>query len=46
MKNVLGKHTIDPDTGRDVGPETFPVKRFSIPVDTALVRKKRNSKSR
>lgn len=39
MKNVLGKPTLDPETGRDVGPETFPVKRFSIPVDTALVRK-------
>ncbi|HWC55118.1 MAG TPA: DUF2723 domain-containing protein [Chitinophagaceae bacterium] len=39
MKNVLGKPTIDPATGRDKGPETFPVKRFSIPVDTAFVRK-------
>ncbi len=39
MKNVLGKENIDPETGRDVGPETFPVRRFSVPVDTALVRK-------
>ncbi|HYM94675.1 MAG TPA: DUF2723 domain-containing protein, partial [Chitinophagaceae bacterium] len=39
MKNVLGKPTEDPTTHRDVGPETFPVKRFSIPVDTNLVRK-------
>lgn len=39
IKNVLGKPTIDPATGRDKGPETFPVRRFSIPVDTALVRK-------
>lgn len=39
MKNVLGKPTIDPETGRDKGPETYPVKRFSIPVDAAFVRK-------
>ncbi|OQY93096.1 MAG: membrane protein [Sphingobacteriales bacterium UTBCD1] len=39
MKNVLGKPTIDPETGRDKGPDTYPVKRFSIPVDTAFVRK-------
>lgn len=38
MKNVLGKPTIDPETGRDKGPETFPVKKFSVPVDTSFVR--------
>jgi hypothetical protein len=38
MKNVLGKYTPDPETKRDVGPQTFPVKKFSIPVDTNLVR--------
>jgi hypothetical protein len=38
MKNVLGKYTPDPETKRDVGPQSFPVKKFSIPVDTALVR--------
>ncbi|HEX5652596.1 MAG TPA: DUF2723 domain-containing protein, partial [Chitinophagaceae bacterium] len=39
MKNVIGKETRDPKTQRDVGPETYPVKRFSIPVDINLVRK-------
>ncbi|MEP6701186.1 MAG: DUF2723 domain-containing protein, partial [Bacteroidota bacterium] len=39
MKNVLGKPNIDPDTKRDVGYGSFPVARFSLPVDTALVRK-------
>ena len=39
MKNVLGKPNLDPDTKRDVGPQTFPVKKFSIPVDSGLVRK-------
>ena len=38
MKNVLGKPTLNPETGRDVGPQTFPVKKFSVPVDTNLVR--------
>jgi hypothetical protein len=38
MKNVIGKETPDAETGRDVGPETFPVKRFSVPVDINLVR--------
>lgn len=38
MKNVLGKPNIDPETGRDKGPDTYPVRRFSIPVDTSLVR--------
>jgi hypothetical protein len=39
MKNVLGKLNIDPDTKRDVGLGSFPVARFKVPVDTALVRK-------
>ncbi|MBK5269498.1 MAG: DUF2723 domain-containing protein, partial [Bacteroidia bacterium] len=39
MKNVLGKTNIDPDTKRDVGFGSFPVARFKVPVDTALVRK-------
>src|SRR5207249_3079708 len=39
MKNVLGKPVTDPETGRDVGPQTFPVKKFLIPVDTNYVRK-------
>lgn len=39
MKNVLGKPAIDPETGRDVGFGSFPVARFTVPVDQALVRK-------
>jgi hypothetical protein len=38
MKNVLGKPNIDPETNRDVGYGSFPVARFRVPVDTALVR--------
>lgn len=38
MKNVLGKPMIDPETGRDVGSNVFPVARLSVPVDEALVR--------
>ncbi|MBC7873936.1 MAG: DUF2723 domain-containing protein, partial [Ferruginibacter sp.] len=39
MKNVLGKPNIDPETGRDVGFGSFPAARFSVAVDTNLVRK-------
>jgi hypothetical protein len=38
MKDVFGKPKLDEVTGRDVGPETYPVKRFRVPVDTTLVR--------
>lgn len=38
MKNVLGKPMIDPETGRDVGSNVFPVARLSVPVDEAVVR--------
>jgi hypothetical protein len=38
MKNVLGGKVLDPETGRDVGPNTFPVARLSVPVDEAVVR--------
>ena len=38
MKNVLGKPNIDEATGRDVGYGSFPVAKFRVPVDTALVR--------
>ncbi len=38
MKDVFGKETRDPETGRDVGPDNFPVRRFQIPVDEAAVR--------
>ncbi len=38
MKNVLGKPSIDAETGRDVGSGSFPVSRFRVPVDSALVR--------
>jgi hypothetical protein len=33
MKNVLGKDEINPETGRPKGPDTFPVKRFKVPVN-------------
>ena len=39
MKNEMGKPVLDDETGRDVGPQTFGEKRFSIPVDTTLVRR-------
>ena len=39
MKNVIGRPQFDEVTQRDVGPDSYPVKRFSIPVDTNLVRK-------
>jgi hypothetical protein len=39
MKNVLGKPNIDPETGRDVGFGSFPVAKFSVPVDINQVRK-------
>jgi hypothetical protein len=39
MKNEMGKPVIDEETGRDIGPQTFGEKRFSIPVDTTLVRR-------
>jgi hypothetical protein len=38
MKNVLGKPSIDPETGRDVGYGNFPVARFKVPVDAAVVK--------
>jgi hypothetical protein len=38
MKNVLGKRNQD-EHGRDVGFGSFPVAKFRVPVDTALVRK-------
>ncbi|NOT50530.1 MAG: DUF2723 domain-containing protein [Chitinophagaceae bacterium] len=37
--DYIGKKTTDPKTGRDSGPETLPVKRYKISVDTALTRK-------
>jgi len=39
MKNEMGKQVIDEETGRDAGPQFFGEKRFSVPVDTSLVRK-------
>ena len=39
MKNTMGKPVIDPETGRDVGPDSWPVSRYFIQVDTAAVRK-------
>ncbi len=38
MKNVLGQRTPDPETGRDVGPQYFPIARFKVDVDVAALR--------
>ncbi|MFI5185199.1 MAG: DUF2723 domain-containing protein, partial [Chitinophagales bacterium] len=38
MKNEMGKQVLDEDN-RDAGPATFGERRFTVPVDTALVRK-------
>jgi hypothetical protein len=38
MKDEMGRPYIDPETGRDQGPGSFPVSKFFIPVDTAMVR--------
>ncbi len=35
---LLGQPNLDPDTKRDVGPETFPVRKFILPVDVNKVR--------
>lgn len=37
--DLIGERVQDPKTRRDVGPDTYPIKRFSIPVDTSLVRR-------
>jgi hypothetical protein len=39
MKNEMGKSAIDEETGRDLGPQSFGEKRFSVPVDTTFVRR-------
>jgi Protein of unknown function (DUF2723) len=39
MKTVIGKPVLDPESKRDVGAGDFPVARFYVPVDSALVRK-------
>jgi hypothetical protein len=38
MKDVVGRPVVDPETGRDVGIDYFPVKRYSVPVDVNVVR--------
>jgi len=38
MKQELGKPAIDPETGRDVGTNVFPVSRIGVPVDVTAVR--------
>jgi hypothetical protein len=38
MKNELGKPAIDPETGRDVGVQSFPKSRLGVPVDVVEVR--------
>jgi Protein of unknown function (DUF2723) len=37
MKNVLGKPSIDEETGRDVGFGSFPVAKFKVPVNREAV---------
>ncbi|MBI5858684.1 MAG: DUF2723 domain-containing protein [Sphingobacteriales bacterium] len=37
--DLLGEKSIDPKTGRDTGPDTYPVKRLMLSVDTAAVYK-------
>ncbi|MCO5292636.1 MAG: DUF2723 domain-containing protein [Chitinophagaceae bacterium] len=37
MKDVLGRPVPDPETGRDSGPLSFPIRKFTIPVDKNLV---------
>ncbi|MBL7733499.1 MAG: DUF2723 domain-containing protein [Chitinophagaceae bacterium] len=39
MKNVVGKVTLDRETGRDVGPKNFPVAKFKVPVNVEEARK-------
>ncbi len=38
MRNELGKPVMDPETGRDVGTNSFPVSKVGVPVDAAKVR--------
>ncbi len=38
MKQEMGKPAIDPETGRDVGTNAFPVSRVGVPVDVATVK--------
>ncbi|HEV8283217.1 MAG TPA: DUF2723 domain-containing protein [Chitinophagaceae bacterium] len=38
VKDVWGKPVLDED-GRDVGPQTFSERKFTVPVDTAFVRR-------
>ncbi len=38
MKDEMGRSYPDPETGRDTGPASFPVSKFFIPLDTALIR--------
>lgn len=37
--DYIGQTVKDPKTGRDVGPETFPVKRYKVSIDTNAVHK-------
>lgn len=37
MKDVLGQPAISPETGRDVGPQRLPIRKFFVPVDKKLI---------
>ena len=39
VMNLIAQPKLDPNTGRDVGPESFPVRKFILPVDLDVVRK-------
>lgn len=37
--DLLGEKSIDPKTGRDTGPDTYPTRRLMLSIDTAAARK-------
>lgn len=39
MKTVIGQPAVDPETGRDIGPQYLPLRKFFVPVDKNLVLK-------
>ncbi|MBS1760519.1 MAG: DUF2723 domain-containing protein [Bacteroidetes bacterium] len=45
MKNTMGKPKLDPETGRDVGPDSWPISRYFITVDTNAVRQNKTVNS-
>lgn len=37
MKDLLGQAAISPETGRDVGPQRLPIRKFFVPVDKKII---------